>query len=64
VVMAVHAPEPFKPRVKLIATPAGEPIETPYEINLWEVTAETPGPKAVTAPLDPAAHGVDPLTYL
>jgi len=64
VVMAVHAPEPFKPRVKVIATPAGEPIETPYEINLWEGTAETPGPKAVTAPLDPAVHGVDPLTYL
>jgi putative nucleotidyltransferase with HDIG domain len=64
VVMAVHAPEPFKPRVKVIATPAGESIERPYEINLWEVTAETPGPKAVIAPLDPAAHGVDPLTYL
>ena len=64
VVMAVHAPEPFKPRVKVIATPAGEQIETPYEINLWEVPSETPGPKAVTAPLDPAAHGIDPLNYL
>jgi putative nucleotidyltransferase with HDIG domain len=64
VVMAVHAPEPFKPRVKVIVTPAGEPIATPYEINLWEVIAETPGPKTVTAPLDPAAHGIDPLTYL
>ena len=29
VVMAVHAPEPFKPRVKVIATPAGEQLETP-----------------------------------
>jgi putative nucleotidyltransferase with HDIG domain len=64
VVMAVHAPEPYKPRVKVIAKPAGELIEKPYEINLWEVNAETPGPKAVTAPLDPAAHGIDPLTYL
>ena len=64
VVMAVHAPEPFKPRVKVIATPAGEQLETPYEINLWEASGDTPGPKSVTAPLDPAAHNIDPLTYL
>jgi putative nucleotidyltransferase with HDIG domain len=64
VVMAVHAPEPFKPRVKVIATPAGEHLETPYEINLWEASGDTPGPKSVTAPLDPAAHNIDPLTYL
>jgi putative nucleotidyltransferase with HDIG domain len=64
VVMAVHAPEPFKPRVKVIATPAGEFIDHPFEINLWESTDESQGAKAVKAPLDPAAFGVDPLTYL
>ena len=64
VVIAVHAPEPFKPRVKVIATPKGDHIESPYEVNLWEVPADTTGPKSVTAPLDPAEHGVDPLTYL
>lgn len=64
VVMAVHAPEPFKPRVKIIAAPSGEPLETPYEVNLWEVTDETPGPKSVRAPLDPAEYGVDPLNFL
>jgi len=64
VVMAVHAPEPFKPRVKVIVTPKGERIDTPYEINLWEVADNAPGPKNVRAPLDPAEHGIDPLTYL
>ena len=64
VVMAVHAPEPFKPRVKVIVTPKGERIDTPYEINLWEVADDVPGPKTVRAPLDPAEHGIDPLTYL
>ena len=64
VVMAVHAPDPFKPRVKIIATPAGDSLETPYEINLWEVTAEQTGPKAVRAPLDPKEYAVDPLTFL
>jgi putative nucleotidyltransferase with HDIG domain len=64
VVMAVHAPEPFKPRIKVIKTPKGEQLETPYEVNLWEVPQEAQGPKSVKAPLDPAEHGVDPLTYL
>ena len=64
VVTAVHAPEPFKPRVKMIRTPAGETIETPYEVNLWEAGDETEGPRSVQAPLDPAEHGLDPLTYL
>jgi hypothetical protein len=62
--MAVHAPEPFKPRVKVIVTPKGEHIDTPYEINLWEVADDAQGPKNVRAPLDPAEHGIDPLTYL
>jgi putative nucleotidyltransferase with HDIG domain len=64
VVMAVHAPEPFKPRVKVIVTPKGERIETPFEINLWEAAEDAPGPKSVRAPLDPAEYGIDPLMYL
>ncbi len=64
VVMAVHAPEPFKPRVKVIRTAAGELIDVPYEVNLWEMGDQTPGPRSVQAPLDPAEQGLDPLTYL
>ncbi len=64
VVMAVHAPEPFKPRVKIIATPAGERLDNPVTVNLWEADAESTGAKAVKAPLDPAEHDIDPLLYL
>lgn len=64
VVMAVHAPDPFKPRIKVIATPGGDPIDNPFEINLWEVPAESTGPRSVTAPLDPAEYAVDPLSFL
>jgi hypothetical protein len=64
VVMAVHAPDPFKPRVKIIATPSGEPLETPYEVSLWEVPSDQAGPKSVRAPLDPAEYSVDPLAFL
>ena len=64
VVMAVHAPDPFKPRVKVIVTASGDRLETPFEINLFEATADTPGPKSVTASLDPAEYSIDPLSYL
>ena len=64
VVMAVHAPDPFKPRVKVVVTSRGERLESPIEMNLWEALPETPGPKSVTASLDPAEYSIDPLTYL
>jgi putative nucleotidyltransferase with HDIG domain len=64
VVMAVHAPDPFKPRVKVVVTSRGERLESPLEMNLWEAPREAPGPKSVTASLDPAEYSIDPLTYL
>lgn len=64
VVMTVHAPDPFKPRVKVIATSSGQLLETAFEINLFEAQADTPGPKSVTASLNPAEYSIDPLSYL
>jgi len=64
VVTAVHAPEPFKPRVKIIRAPNGDAIASPYEVNLWETPEHRPGPRSVQAPLDPAQYGLDPLTLL
>ena len=64
VVLAVHAPDPYKPRVKLVLTSTGEMFEFPIEVNLWEVPPDTPGPKTVTASLDPAQYAIDPLNYL
>jgi putative nucleotidyltransferase with HDIG domain len=64
VVMAVHAPDPFKPRVKVIVTGSGERLENPFEMNLFEAPPDLPGPKSVTASLDPAEYSIDPLLYL
>ncbi len=64
VVTAVHAPDPFKPRVKVVMVGPGDFLEMPYETNLFEATPDAPGPKSVTASLDPAAYGIDPLNYL
>ncbi len=64
VVSAVHAPDPYKPRVRVVTTPTGERLATPVDVNLWEATEDAPGPHAVATPLDPAEYGIDPLTYL
>ena len=64
VVLAVHAPDPYKPRVKVIRSASGDPLEQPFDLNLWEVAPEANGPKAIATPLNPADHGIDPLTYL
>ena len=64
VVLAVHAPDPYKPRVRVIVAPNGKRLTSPYELSLWEVPADGLGPKSVTAPLDPTAYDIDPLTYL
>ncbi|MGE0862507.1 MAG: HD-GYP domain-containing protein [Vicinamibacterales bacterium] len=64
VVLAVHAPDPYKPRVRVIAAASRERLDVPFDVNLWEATADGAGPKSVTTPLDPAEYGVDPLSYL
>ena len=44
VVIAVHAPDPFRPRVKIIVTSTGERLETPFEMNLFEAREDGPVP--------------------
>ena len=48
----------------MIIDAAGEHLERPFDVNLWEVDTDTPGPKAITGPVDPADYGIDPLAYL
>jgi putative nucleotidyltransferase with HDIG domain len=62
VVLKPHAPDAYRPRVKVLRAADGTMLERPYEINLWE--ARDGQPQAVQAPLDPAEYGIDPLAYL
>jgi putative nucleotidyltransferase with HDIG domain len=64
VVLKVHAPDPYRPRVRVVVDERGQKLDTPYDRSLWEVGEHAPGPRMVQAPVDPAAHGIDPLTYL
>jgi HD-GYP domain-containing protein (c-di-GMP phosphodiesterase class II) len=63
VVVRTYAPDPYRPRVRVVMRSDGLKLERPYDLNLWEATEEE-GPTTVQAPLDPAAYQIDPLTYL
>jgi putative nucleotidyltransferase with HDIG domain len=62
VVLKAHAPDPYRPRVRVLMTTVGTALERPYDVDLWEGTEGQP--QAVQAPLDPAAYGIDPLIHL
>jgi putative nucleotidyltransferase with HDIG domain len=64
VVTRVHAPDPYRPRVKVVFAPDGTRHDTPLERNLWERTADGATPDAIVSPLDPASYGIDPLNFI
>ena len=66
VVMQVHAPDPYRPKVRVLFANDGARLELPRDINLWEVDPEARGARAasVIAPLNPADYGVDPLSFI
>ena len=61
VVSQVHAPDPHRPRVRVLFAKDGSRLDLPQDRNLWEST--DPG-DAVMSPVEPAAYGIDPLSYL
>ena len=38
VVRKVYAPDPYRPQVRVLIDRAGEPIDLPYDLNLWETS--------------------------
>jgi putative nucleotidyltransferase with HDIG domain len=64
VVTRIHAPDPYRPRVKLLFTPDGSRYEVPIDRNLWERSPDGSTPDSVVGPVEPTLYGVDPLNYL
>jgi putative nucleotidyltransferase with HDIG domain len=64
IVMQVHAPDPYRPRVKVIVGKDGSRLDLPYERNLWEPPHDGAPLDSVTTPIDPAELGIDPLTLM
>jgi putative nucleotidyltransferase with HDIG domain len=62
VVLMAYAPDPYRPRVRVLFDAAGAKVVRMRELDLWE--AKEGEPQAITAPLDPADYDFDPLTYL
>jgi putative nucleotidyltransferase with HDIG domain len=63
VVTKAYAPDPHRPRVKVVLDRAGARLEFPYEVNLWEQNGEGYA-NAIVAPVDPSVVDIDPLSLL
>jgi putative nucleotidyltransferase with HDIG domain len=63
VVTQVHAPDPHRPRVRVIIDQNGTRLDLPYDRNLWQAPPGAPQ-DSVVSPLEPAQYGIDPLNYL
>ena len=61
VVLKAHAPDPHRPRVRILFDADGSRREQPCDLNLWDQADEG---AAVQQPLDPAAHDVDTLHHV
>jgi putative nucleotidyltransferase with HDIG domain len=64
VVTKVHAPDPYRPRVRVLFDQTGARLDLPYERNLFENPVTGPQPPTVVAPVDPAQFAIDPLEVM
>jgi len=65
VVLRAHAPDPHRPRVRVLFNAEGARLELPFERNLWEPQrAGSEALESVISPVDPADYRIDPLNFL
>jgi putative nucleotidyltransferase with HDIG domain len=64
VVLRIHAPDPYRPRVRVLFDESGGRLDLPFERNLWEAPADGGAVPSVVRPVDPADYHVDPLNFL
>jgi putative nucleotidyltransferase with HDIG domain len=66
VVLRVHAPDPHRPRVRVLFNADGARLDLPFERNLWEAQGDRSSEalESVVSPVDPGDYKIDPLTFL
>ena len=64
VVTEVHAPDPHRPRVRVLCSKDGTRLDLPYDRNLWESPRTGEEAPSVVAPVDPDEYGIDPLNHM
>ena len=63
VVTKVHAPDPYRPRVRVLFGRDGALLDPPADRNLWESPKDSPA-DTIVGPVDPAQYGIDPLNFM
>ncbi len=64
VVVKAYAPDPYRPRVRVLFDRAANRLDLSYELNLWDAGNDPEHPTAITAPLDPGPLEIDPLMLM
>jgi putative nucleotidyltransferase with HDIG domain len=64
VVTEAHAPDPHRPRVRVLFATDGSRLDLPYDRNLWEPARAGAEGDSIAAPVDAADYGIDPLDHL
>ena len=64
VVTGIHAPDPYRPRVRVLFDQAGARLALPLERNLWEPAPDGSPPDSIVSPVEPAEFDIDPLTFV
>ena len=63
VVTKVHAPDPYRPRVRVVFGRDGALLDPPVDRNLWESPKDAAA-DTIAGPVDPAQYGIDPLNFM
>lgn len=64
IVLQVHAPDPHRPRVRILRDTQGRRVPSEPTRHLWETDGGAEDDVHVTAPLNAGDYGVDPIEYL
>ena len=65
VVMQVYAPDPYRPRVRVLIDRKGTRLDGYYDVSLWETHDDPDTPSSISAAVDSADFQIDdPLSYL
>jgi len=64
VVINPHAPDPYRPHVRIVIDRHGKSIRTPMDVNLWELEQEGLLAPTIVGTVASGEVGIDPLALL
>ncbi|MEQ1727283.1 MAG: HD-GYP domain-containing protein [Vicinamibacterales bacterium] len=64
VVVKTHAPDPYRPQIRIVCDRHGTRLARPVDVNLWEFADQGALAPEISGPAHPSVIGIDPLTLL